>query len=158
MLVSASDPSLVIKLSEKESRTRSEISREASVCQKNACVPGTRPEASVLPAQSWGQRMAAVTVYPGKKKSFLSMHTWRLLDLRSYIQIHIGASTHQLVNIGGYHHSYHHTGESQWFTMLQFTHQSSAFAALHTHCCGKLIHHSHIKKIPPISVFARNPV
>lgn len=75
MLVSASDPSLVIKLSEKESRTRSEISREASACQRTACVPGTEPEASVFPAQSWGQRMAAVTVYPGKKKSFLSVHT-----------------------------------------------------------------------------------
>lgn len=44
MLVSASDPSVVIKLSEKESRTRSEILREADACQINACVLGTGPE------------------------------------------------------------------------------------------------------------------
>lgn len=33
MLVSASDPSVVIKLSKKESRTRSEILRGAEACQ-----------------------------------------------------------------------------------------------------------------------------
>lgn len=43
MLVSASDPSAVIKLSEKESRSRSEIWREGHVCQINSCILGTRP-------------------------------------------------------------------------------------------------------------------
>lgn len=43
MLVSASDPSAVIKLSERESRTTSEIWREGHVCQINSCILGTRP-------------------------------------------------------------------------------------------------------------------
>lgn len=43
MLVSASDPSAVIKLSEKESRTTSEIWREGCVCQINSAKLGTHP-------------------------------------------------------------------------------------------------------------------
>lgn len=43
MLVSASDPSAVIKLSERESRTRNEIWREGHVCQINSSVLGTNP-------------------------------------------------------------------------------------------------------------------
>lgn len=43
MLVSASDPSAVIKLSERESRSPSEIWREGHVCQINSCILGTSP-------------------------------------------------------------------------------------------------------------------
>lgn len=78
MLVSASDPSVVIKLSKKESRTRSEILREADACQINACVLGTRPE------HGWGGGGSGGTTY------IIHMHTyvhstWSPLDLRIQI-------------------------------------------------------------------------
>lgn len=43
MLVSASDPSSVIKLSEKESTTRSEIWREGHACQRKLLHTGHPP-------------------------------------------------------------------------------------------------------------------
>lgn len=157
MLVSASDPSLVIKLSEKESRTRSEISREASACQRNACVPGTGPEASVFPCtELGGQRMAAVTGYPGKKKSFPSVHTWRLLDLRFrsilvpqhiswWILTVIIILTTVLVNPNG--------------SLCFSSHSSHQHSQLCTHTAVGNSSTTHTsRKLPPISVFARNSV
>lgn len=60
MLVSASDPSAVIKLSERESRTTSEIWREGHVCQINSCILGNRPALEGENLQSYLHKTSGV--------------------------------------------------------------------------------------------------
>lgn len=79
MLVSASDPSAVIKLSEKESRTTSEIWREGCVCQINPGKLGSRPApgGGSLPSDLHEVQRTEVRGSVGKRKKWPQMHYLR---------------------------------------------------------------------------------
>lgn len=76
MLVSASDPSAVIKLSEKESRTTSEIWREGCVCQINPGKLGSRPApgGGNLPSDLHEVQRTEVRGSVGKHKKWLQLN------------------------------------------------------------------------------------
>lgn len=79
MLVSASDPSAVIKLSEKESRTTSEIWREGCVCQINPNKLGSHPATGRgnLPSDLHQVRRTEVRGSEGKCKKWFQLNYLR---------------------------------------------------------------------------------
>lgn len=87
MLVSASDPSAVIKLSDRESRNRSEIWREGPECQINSCMLGTFPALGGGSLQSYLPKGCGEGGVGGRKSSFskiaFEIHKQAKLELKS---------------------------------------------------------------------------